>query len=77
MKSINHPNIVKLIDNFYEEVDKVDCLLKKNTYLNLIMEYVPYTLCSIIKDNLYCKTFIHNDLIIKYSYGLIKAIQYL
>jgi len=41
------------------------------------MEYMPYTLCSIIKDNLYCKTFIHNDLIVKYSYGLLKALQYL
>lgn len=29
MKSINHPNIVKLIDNFYEEVDKVDFSFKK------------------------------------------------
>lgn len=77
MKSINHSNIVKLVDHYYEDIDKVDCLLNKNTFLNLIMEYMPHTLSSVIKDNLYCKTFIHNDLIIKYSYGLLKALQYL
>ena len=41
------------------------------------MEYMPFTLSSIIKDNMYSKTFIANDLVIKYSYGLIKALHYL
>ena len=35
------------------------------------------TLSSVIKDNLYCKSFIPNDLLIKYSYGLLKALNYL
>jgi hypothetical protein len=41
------------------------------------MEYMPYTLSSVIKDHLYCKTFIQNDLIIKYTYGLLKSLEYL
>lgn len=35
------------------------------------------TLSSVIKDNLYSKSFIPNDLLIKYSYGLLKALNYL
>jgi serine/threonine protein kinase len=38
---------------------------------------MPYTLSSVIKDHLYCKTFIQNDLIIKYTYGLLKSLEYL
>ena len=41
------------------------------------MEYVPHTLSSTIKDNIYSKSFISNDLIIKYAYGLIQALAYL
>lgn len=41
------------------------------------MEYVPKTLSSIIKDNIYSKSFIENKHITKYAYGLIKALAYL
>lgn len=41
------------------------------------MEYVPYTLSSLIKDHLYCKTFIGNEAVVRYAYGLLRAVDYL
>ncbi len=41
------------------------------------MEYMPETLSANIKDHIYSKTFLSNDLVIKYSYGILNALHYL
>lgn len=44
MKMLDHPNIVKLKHNFYSHTEK------EETYLHLVLEYVPDTVYRICKS---------------------------
>ena len=51
MKLLKHPNVVALRAHFYNNTDKVkeDGRTEEETYLNLVLEFVPDTVYRIIK----------------------------
>ena len=73
MKELNHPNLIFLKSYYYTESSSNS----NEYYLNVIMEYVPHTLSTLISNNRnFSKKF--PDILLKlYSYQMLKAIGYL
>ena len=73
MKELNHPNLIFLKSYYYTESSSNS----NEYYLNVIMDYVPHTLSTLISNNRnFSKKF--PDILLKlYSYQMLKAIGYL
>ena len=72
MKELRHFNIVELKQAFYTRGDKPD-----DMYLNLVMEYIPETVYSVIKRYLKMRQTIPMLLVKLYSYHMLRGIAYL
>ena len=46
MQSVNHPNVVKLVDNFYTSGDKPG---SDEVFLNLVLEFIPDTVYRVCR----------------------------
>ena len=44
MKMLDHTNVTNLLQYFYTEGEK-----SEETYLNLVMDFVPSTVCSMVR----------------------------
>lgn len=76
MKELNHPNIVKLLDYFYTEVeDRTGGGTSR--FLNVVMEFIPETVYRVMK------TFVRNThtlpfiLVKLYTYQMCRSLGYL
>lgn len=76
MKELNHPNIVKLLDYFYTEVeDRAGGGTSR--FLNVVMEFIPETVYRVMK------TFVRNThtlpfiLVKLYTYQMCRSLGYL
>ncbi|KAK2957206.1 putative protein kinase [Blattamonas nauphoetae] len=72
MRVINHPNCVRMIRYFSNKDERT-----QQTYLHLVMEYVPHTLYSFNKHYIRQKREMPTSWIKMYSYQLIRALVYL
>lgn len=72
MRSISHPNIVGMVGYFYSKNGK-------DSWLNLVLEYVPDTIFRLVKEQFKATgTGIRNaDTVRKWAYGLFRALDYL
>ena len=74
MLELHHPNIVEL-KSYYKT--KAENKSDDEFFLNCIMEYVPVTLSSLIKQNRINHTQFDNFIIKLFSYQMLKCIGYL
>ena len=68
MRSVEHPNIVRLLHCFVSHTDKHD------TYLYLVLEYVPDTLYRVSKQYAKAKKAIPFVLVKLYTYQMCRAL---
>jgi len=72
MKMLDHINVTVLHHNYYSEGDKTD-----ETYLNLVMDYVPQTVYSVLRQHTKAKKSLPPLLVKLYSYQLFRALAYI
>eukprot|EP00026_Physarum_polycephalum_P002215 Phypoly_transcript_02220.p1 GENE.Phypoly_transcript_02220~~Phypoly_transcript_02220.p1 ORF type:complete len:914 (+),score=218.36 Phypoly_transcript_02220:93-2834(+) len=70
MKTLNHPNIVALRNSFYTSE-------QKNTFLNIVLDYIPETLHRVARQFVKSKTPMPLLTIKLYIFQLCRAIAYL
>ena len=73
MKTLNHPNVIKLLHSFYiPSKENPD-----DQYLNCVMESLPDTLYKVLR-NLYINHMQMDELLVKiYSFQLLRSLAYL
>jgi len=71
MRTLDHPNVVKLKYFFYNTDEKKD-----EVFLNLILEYVPETLYRIIRHHSKHKKSVEMIYVKLYAYQLFRALGY-
>eukprot|EP01083_Nonionella_stella_P201790 737862_1 len=69
MKVVKHQNIVTLLDFFYSKI-------KRDIYLNLVIEYIPETLYVTIRNRAKEGQFIPFALTKLYAYQICRALSY-
>ncbi|BHF84745.1 hypothetical protein SprV_0902789700 [Sparganum proliferum] len=72
LRELRHPNIVSLLYFFYS----VSNSKPKETYLNLVQEYIPQTLSRVIKHYGYLRQLIPIFYVKLYSFQLIRGLAY-
>lgn len=75
MVSLDHPNVVRLIHHFTHEDDTKDP--ENNTFLNLVMEYVPETIYRAIRNNYKAKTLIPMEHARVYMWQMLRSLNYI
>jgi serine/threonine protein kinase len=72
IQDINHPNCVKLRDQYFTQGKN-----EEEVYLNLVMNYVPETLYSLIKKYNKKKEQIPPQLVKLYAYQMFRSLAYI
>ena len=73
MKELNHPNLVFLKSYYFTESSEH----KDEYFLNVVMDYIPQTLSTLISHNRHSGKKFPDILLKLYSYQMLKAIGYL
>jgi len=78
LSSLSHQNVVRLINSFYSEV-KINSPngIESRIYLNLVLEYIPETIYTVIKN--YHKNRLHVPILLVklYIYQLMRSLAYI
>jgi len=79
MKQLNHTNVVALKDHFLQSSDKVreDGKVEEETYLNLVLEYVPDTVAKVIRLHTKARTLPSMLTVKLYVYQMCRSLAYL
>mmetsp|Transcript_1131 Transcript_1131/g.3552 ORF Transcript_1131/g.3552 Transcript_1131/m.3552 type:complete len:383 (-) Transcript_1131:14-1162(-) len=72
MKMLDHHNVTVLHHFFYSEGDKTD-----DTYLNLVMDYVPETVYSVLRAHTKAKKALPMPTVKLYAYQLLRSLAYI
>uniref|UniRef100_A0A5K3EP25 Protein kinase domain-containing protein n=1 Tax=Mesocestoides corti TaxID=53468 RepID=A0A5K3EP25_MESCO len=72
LREIRHPNIVSLMYFFYSIANSKS----KDTYLNLVQEYIPQTLSRVIKHYWHVRQPIPMTYVVLYSFQMIRGLAY-
>ena len=76
MKELNHPNIVKLLDYFYIEVEDIHAG-GTNHFLNVVMEFIPETVYRVMKTFVRSTHTLPFILVKLYTYQMCRSLGYL
>lgn len=78
LMTLDHPNIIKIRDYFYSSEDiGIEDHNTEDVYLNVVMDYIPYTLSKFIRTIFKSEKIIEKDDLILYSYQLLRSINYI
>ncbi|KAG8457985.1 hypothetical protein KFE25_012656 [Diacronema lutheri] len=72
MKMLDHANVTVLHHNFYSEGDKPD-----ETYLNLVMDFMPQTVYSTLRQHTKAKKSLPLPVVKLYAYQLFRSLAYI
>lgn len=72
LKELNHPNVIKMRQAFYSPGDKPD-----ETYLNVVMDYIPDTLSRVIRQYYKAKTQMPLIILKLYAYQMLRSLAYI
>jgi serine/threonine protein kinase len=72
LKELNHNNVIKIKHYFYTPGTKAD-----DTYLNVVMDYLPTTLSKTIREQKKNKTQLPKMLVKVYAYQMLRSINYI
>merc|ERR1711865_185964 len=72
MKMLDHGNVTTLHHYFYTEGEKPD-----ETYLNLVLEFIPETIYMICRRHSKAKQFMPIDRVKMYSFQLLRSLAYI
>jgi len=79
MKQLDHPNIVKLKHYFYQSQDKKkeDGTMEEETYLNLVLEFVPDTVYKVTRYYTKNRQLPPMIIVKLYVYQMLRSLAYL
>jgi len=72
LKELNHPNLVKIRQNFFTPGEKKD-----DIYLNVVMDYIPETLSRVVRQYNKSKTQMPMIIVKLYAYQMFRALHYI